>query len=227
MQAAERRIPVVPVWTPEFVAAATAELERRDPVLGAAIGAIGPCPLLPDRRHFQLLVRIIVSQQISVRAARSVAWRLRTSLPTRRFTPAALAHLTVDEVRSAGLPRSRAACVKGLAEAVAEKRLRLDRLARASDEEIFVALTALGGVGRWTVEMLLLFGHGRPDVFPETDLGVRKAIGELHGQTGLASPAFCRAVAETWRPYRSVATWYLWRYADKTNATLGLSKYPV
>jgi DNA-3-methyladenine glycosylase II len=215
------------VWTPEFVAAATKELRWRDPALRGAIDAIGPCPLLPEAGHFSLLVRIIVSQQISVKAARSIAGRLRRSLPGRRFTAAGLSRHPIEGYRAAGLSGARAACLKNLAEAVAGKRLDLKRLATAPDAEIAAALTALPGIGRWTVEMLLLFGHGRPDVFPEGDLGVRKAIGDLYGHADLPKPAACRAVAEAWRPYRSVAAWYLWRHADRTGATLGLAQYPV
>ncbi|HEX6987626.1 MAG TPA: DNA-3-methyladenine glycosylase 2 family protein [Planctomycetaceae bacterium] len=213
-------------WTPEFAAAATTELRRLDPVLGSAIGAIGPCALTPEPRFFPLLVRIIVSQQISVKAARSVGERLRR-LSGGRLTAAALSRLTVDELRSAGLPRARAASIKNLADAVASRRVRLAGLADATDAEIAALLTPLHGIGRWTVEMLLIFGLGRPDVFPENDLGVRKAIGDLYGHGPLPSPSVCRKVAETWRPYRSIATWYLWRHADRNGATLGLAKYPV
>lgn len=222
-----RTAPPMPAWTTEFVAAATAELHGRDPVLGAAIDAIGPCTLLPEQRHFALLVRIIISQQISVRAARSVAQRLRRSLPSRRLTPAGLARLTVDEIRAAGLPSARAIAVKNLAEEVVAKRIRLRDLGKVSDDETVASLTRHTGIGRWTAEMLLLFGHGRLDIFPEGDLGIRKAIGDLFGHAELPTPVLCRQVAESWRPYRSVAAWYLWRHADRTNATLGLSRYPV
>jgi DNA-3-methyladenine glycosylase II len=214
-------------WTPEFIAAATQELRGFDPILGRAIDAIGPCPLRPESNYFSLLVRTIISQQISVKAARSIARRLRRSLPGARFTPAALSRLPIDGYRAVGLSGARAACVRNLAEAVAGRRLSLTRLAAAPDDEIVGALTALPGIGRWTAEMLLLFGYGRPDIFPESDLGIRKAVADLYGHADLPPPLVCRAAAEAWRPHRSLAAWYLWRHADRTGATLGLRRYPV
>lgn len=227
LQVRRRTAPPTSAWTPEFVAAATAELRRRDPVLAGAIDRIGPCTLTPEWGHFALLVRIIISQQISLRAARSVAHRLRLSLPNRRLSATAVSRLTLDEVRSAGLPYARAICIRTLAEEVVAKRVRFAALGKASDDEVVASLTALPGIGRWTAEMLLLFGHGRADIFPESDLGIRKGIGDLYGRAGLPAPALCRDVAESWRPYRSVAAWYLWRHADRTGATLGLSRYAV
>jgi DNA-3-methyladenine glycosylase II len=212
---------------PELAAAAPLELSRRDPVLGAAIETLGPCTLTPDSQHFALLVRIIISQQISTKAARSVSERLRSLLPGKRITPKGLSRLSIDDLRSAGLTRARATYIQHLADAVVKKQVRLETLAQASDAEILAQLTRLHGIGRWSVEMLLIFGLGRPDVFPENDLGVRKAIGDLYGHAPLPPPALCRQIAESWRPYRTFATWYLWRHADRTNAGQGLSGYPV
>ena len=231
-RSAARRVPSgdttysAPEWDEGFLAGAVALL-RRDPALAVAIDAIGPCTLRPEPRPFPLLVSIIISQQISVKAARSIARRLRGVLPANRFTPQGIARLTDDELRAVGLTRTRATAISELAHAALTGRVRLTDFRSGTDAEVIAALLPLRGIGRWTAEMLLIFGYGRPDVFPDGDLGVRKGIAELYRLPALPTPATCRTIAEAWRPFRSVAAWYLWRFADKSNATLGLSRYPV
>ena len=217
-----------PQWTPEYLTAAIAELSARDPVLAKLMVATGPCSLVPDRRHLPLLVRIIISQQISMKAARSIAQRLRQILPGGRFTAAGLSRLSVEEIRAAGLTTARASYIKNLADAVAGRKLKIAALATASDAQVHATLTEIKGIGRWSVEMLMIFGLGRTDVFPEGDLGIRRAMGELYADGRTLTPAECTRMAERWRPHRTLATWYLWRHADlKTQATAGLGQYPV
>ena len=215
-------------WDEALVAEGAAQLAAVDPVMGRLIAAVGACTLRPEPDLFPLLVRVIITQQISMKAAKTVAERLRKSLPARRFTPGGLAKRSVEDIMAAGMTRARATYIKGVAEAVAGRKLLLNALPAMSDPEVYAALTALHGLGKWTAEMVLIFGLGRADVFPPGDLGVRNAIGELYHAGVAPGPNECLEFADRWRPYRTLATWYLWRHADaKAQFTEGLSGYPV
>jgi len=129
-------------------------------------------------------------------------------------SPQALLALPEARLREAGLSRQKAACVRGVAEAFAERRLDARRLRRLGDEAVVEALTQLRGVGEWTAHMLLISSFGRPDVLPVGDYGVRKAAMLLYDLAALPKPPELEAIGEAWRPYRSVASWYLWRHLD-------------
>ena len=131
--------------------------------------------------------------------------------PRRRLTPAAIMALDHDTLRAAGLSRQKAAYVRNMAEAFASRELSAAKLRRMSDDEVVEATTRIKGVGRWTAEMLLIFCLERPDVWPVDDLGLRKAVRNFLAMTEMPRPAEIQAVADPWRPYRSYATWYLWR----------------
>lgn len=175
----------------------------------------------PDIAHrsfqtpFQALFSAIISQQLSGRAARSIHRRSRALLPRGRITAPAVMRTDAAALRAAGLSRAKVAAVHDLAARYAAGELPdARRLKRLSDEDIIAALVAVRGVGRWTVEMLLIFYLGRPDVLPVGDLGVRKGFRLTYARPTLPSDAELSAWAERWRPYRSVASWYLWRAAD-------------
>ena len=167
---------------------------RRDPVLSAIIKRHGPCELgaVRDRfDHFAMLVRAIVFQQLSTKAATTIHGRLVAYMPDSKPTAAALAAVTEEQFRAAGISRQ-----------------------KVSDEEVVVALTQVKGIGRWTAEMFLIFRLQRPDVLPVGDLGIVTAIQKAYRLRKKPTSDRMRRLGEAWRPYRSIATWYLWRSLD-------------
>ena len=176
------------------------------PVLAAFYRRHGPAPFAPNpfpqRPPFRVLAESVVAQQLSTRAAARLAERLFRLVPP---TPKAFLEAPLDLLRQAGLSRAKALALKDLA-AKAEEGL-LDGLDRLEDEAVVERLTLVGGVGLWTAEMFLMFGLGRPDVWPVRDLGLRRAAARLFGVAPEALPAF----GEAFRPYRSHLAWYLWR----------------
>ncbi len=194
---------------------ALAHLSRSDPVLGELIRKVGPCTLAPrDRRSpFQALVQAVVFQQLNGKVAEKILNRFRGLYPRLRFpTPEALATTREAELCGAGLSRAKAAAVKDIAaktlSGVVPSRKAISAM---TDEEIIERLTTLRGVGPWTVEMLLIFTLGRPDVLPTTDYGVRKGFALTYGWKELPLPKELLREGEIWRPYRTTAAWYFWR----------------
>src|SRR5262249_15666900 len=151
------------------------------------------------------------SQQISTKAAASIHARLLLALGRRGMRPAALLALSDEELRGAGLSASKARSLRDLAEKVASRAVPLGRLADMDDEEVIECLLPVGGIGRWTAQMFLIFSLGRPDVLPVDDLGLRAGVQQVYGLPALPERAALAELAEPWRPYRSVATWYFWR----------------
>ncbi|MEW6251720.1 MAG: DNA-3-methyladenine glycosylase 2 family protein [Planctomycetota bacterium] len=203
----------------QMAAAARAHLRRADARLAALIDRVGPyCPKL-TRNPFLALLGSIVHQQVSMSAAATIYGRLCETCRDgrRRAAPTPNAILAVSDVRlrAAGLSRQKVRYVRNIAEAFAARRLTAARLRRMSDEEVIDAVTQLKGVGRWTAEMLLIFCLERPDVWPVDDLGVRLAVAKLLGLPTTPAAREIVTVAEAWRPYRSVATWYLWRSLER------------
>jgi DNA-3-methyladenine glycosylase II len=190
---------------------------RRDPVLADIIRRHGPCGLgaVRDRfDHFSMLVRAIVFQQLSTKAATTIHNRLIECMPGGRPTPECLAAITEAQFRSAGISRQKAAYLRDLCEKVASGAVPLDAVDGLDDEAVITALTQIKGIGRWTAEMFLIFRLQRPDVLPVGDLGVVNAIQKAYRLRKKPSPEKMRKLGEAWRPYRSVATWYLWRSLD-------------
>lgn len=193
-------------------------LKEADAPLAALIERVGPYRLELRARlsPFQVLMRSIVYQQLSGKAAGAIYGRVLDLFPDGE--PPSPQHVldTPDEaLRGAGLSRAKAAAISDLAaktlSGIVPEREALGAL---TDEEIIERLTAVRGIGRWTVEMLLIFYLGRPDVLPVTDLGVRKGFMRTYGLEGLPSPSALREHGRRWTPYRSVASWYLWRAVD-------------
>jgi DNA-3-methyladenine glycosylase II len=196
---------------------ATAALCRSDRPLARLIRKTGPYSVRPERmqRPFDALLRAIVYQQLSGKAAATILGRVQALFPKGRPTPELLLALPDESLRGAGLSRAKVAAVKDLAAKSLDGVVpTLARLRRMDDEQIVERLTQVRGIGRWSVEMLLIFRMGRPDVLPVADLGVRKGFMLTYGLKEMPTVGELTAHAERWRPYRSVGSWYMWRALD-------------
>jgi DNA-3-methyladenine glycosylase II len=197
---------------------AVEHLRGADPVMAGIIERVGPCLLGsrtdrggPAHDHYGALVRAIVGQQLSVSAARSIYGRLTNRFGGRTPSPARLLADDPEELRAAaGLSRSKVGFLRDLAERLESGELRLDDMEDVADEEVARRLIEVKGVGQWTIDMYLLFHLSRPDVLPVGDLGIRRAALLAYRLRKLPQPARLIALARPWRPWRSVASWYLW-----------------
>jgi DNA-3-methyladenine glycosylase II len=193
-------------------------LARADPLMRRLIRRHGCCALAPDWRRtpYEALVRAVIHQQLAGAAARTIHGRFLALFPGVRFpAPASVLAATDEALRSAGLSRQKAAYIRDIAARAAsgEVPLRRGALSKLSDDEIVARLTEARGVGRWTVEMLLMFTLGRLDVLPVDDYGVRSGYAKAAGVERIA-PEALREIGLRWAPYRSIAAWYCWRAAD-------------
>lgn len=186
-------------------------LSRRDPVLRQLMKQIGPCTLRHDADLFSVLVRSIVSQQISSKAAASISSRLVQSLGRQGLQPRAILKAGEETLRQAGLSTAKRRSLRDLSEKVHSKAVQLDALSDMTDEEVIAHLLPVRGIGRWTAEMLLIFGLGRLDVLPIADLGLRVGVQRVYGLNERPANEALTQLAEPWRPYRSIATWFMWR----------------
>jgi 3-methyladenine DNA glycosylase/8-oxoguanine DNA glycosylase len=168
-------------------------------------------------RPFDALAESIAYQQLSGKAAATIFGRVRALFPKRKWLdPEQLLATPDDKLRGAGLSRAKTAALKDLAAKTIDRTVPSGRaLLRMSDDEIIARLTQVRGIGRWTVEMLLLFDLGRPDVWPVDDYGVCKGFAKTFGRRKLPTPKQLMKIGEKWRPYRSVAAWYFWRALDE------------
>ena len=193
-------------------------LRRADPKLARVITAIGPCRLefTPLRSPFHSLMRAITYQQLSGKAAATIHGRVVALFPEDLGPhPHALLAMPDTALRGAGLSRNKLLALKDLAARTLDGTVPDSKgLKRLPDEEVIERLTQVRGVGRWTVEMLLIFTLGRPDVLPVTDLGIRKGFQIAYGMKRLPAYSTVERVGRAWAPYRSIASWYLWRAAD-------------
>jgi DNA-3-methyladenine glycosylase II len=189
-------------------------LMRRDPRLGAVIKRVGRCALPDGRAHdpFAGLVRVIMSQQLSGKAAETIYGRVKAlAAPHGGLTPATVRALDAAALRAAGVSRPKIAYLYDLAGHVGDGRLDLHALDGHPDEEVIARITAVKGLGRWSAEMFLMFRLNRPDILPVGDLGIVKGMQKLFGMKRRPAERTMIRLAEPWRPYRSVASWYLWR----------------
>lgn len=178
------------------------------------IRSVGPFTLRPKRNHFQTLASSIVSQQISTAAAQTILQRLHDHLQPNGWDPHAIAELDLETLRTLGVSRQKGTYLLDLAQHVASGRLDLKNVARKSDDAVVEALTEVKGIGVWTAQMFLIFSLGRLDVLPVGDYGIRKAVQLQYQLDELPSPAEVTAIGQPWRPYATVASWYLWRTLD-------------
>jgi DNA-3-methyladenine glycosylase II len=160
------------------------------------------------------LLRSIVGQQLSTKAARTIYERMLQLYDGQVPTPQQIIDTNPDDLRAAGLSRAKAAYLRSLAEHVVDGELPIDDLAELTDDEVYETLTAVKGLGRWTVDMFLMFHLGRPDVLPVGDLGIRRAVQIQYELEDLPTPAELERIAEPWRPHRSLASLYLWESLD-------------
>ena len=200
------------------LSAADRHLSRCDPVMKRLVRTHGPCGLAADpATPFAALVRAITHQQLHGKAAETILGRLRARFPRRRLpTPAELLALPIEALRADGFSGAKAAALHDLAVKAQEGVVPTARaLASLSDDEIVERLTVVRGVGRWTVEMMLMFRLGRPDVWPTDDFGVRNGYAVAYGLREMPSAKALMPLGDPFKPWRSVAAWYLWRAADQ------------
>jgi DNA-3-methyladenine glycosylase II len=197
----------------EKIAAAVAHLNRADPVMRKLMVAAGPVTLKLDRNRFRMLAGSILSQQLSVHAARTIRRRL-VELVGEDFLPASLAAVTAEQFRQCGVSNNKAIFLRDLSLAVEDGRVNLREIGRKGDEEVIAELVQVKGIGRWTAQMFLIFSLGRLDVFPIADLGVRSALKTLYKLEELPDAEAGEAIAARWRPYATIASWYCWRSLD-------------
>jgi DNA-3-methyladenine glycosylase II len=186
-------------------------LARSDPVLKGLIKTVGGCTLAPDADYFGALARAIIAQQISTRAAAAIRGRLEQALGRSGLTARAILKASDEVLRAAGLSANKARSLRDLAARVAAREVRLDRLDQLTDEEVIEQLLPVRGIGRWTAQMFLIFSLQRLDVLPVDDFGLRSGVQRHYGLAELPGKKILTEQAEPWRPYRSIATWYIWR----------------
>ena len=200
--------------TDEEFARARRVLMRRDARLGTVIKRVGRCGLSDHRTNdpFAGLVRVIMSQQLSGKAADTIFGRVETLAGGRAaLTPATIRTLDAAALRAAGVSRPKISYLYDLADHVTDGRLDLHALDGHPDAEVIARMTAVKGLGRWSAEMFLMFRLNRPDIFPVGDLGIVKGMQRLFGMKRRPAERTMLRLAEPWRPYRSVAAWYIWR----------------
>jgi 3-methyladenine DNA glycosylase/8-oxoguanine DNA glycosylase len=198
--------------------AACRHLTAADPLMADLIARVGEFTMrpAPTQSLFAALLRSIVYQQLTGKAAATILGRVTRLFAPRRFpTPRDLLQVSPEQLRQAGLSTNKTAALRDLAAKTLDGTVPpLARIRRMDDEEIIERLTTVRGIGRWTVEMLLIFRLGRPDVLPVTDLGVRKGFALTFRKGRLPDAGHMLRRGQGWRPYRSVASWYLWRAVE-------------
>jgi len=197
------------VLTDERLRLAERHLSKSDRVMAKLVRTHGNCRLGARAfRPFHALTTAIISQQLSTKAAATIAARVALLAP-RPFEPTALLAVAPEALRAAGLSNAKARYIHELARRVADGRMSFPHVRKLGDEDAIAALTELPGIGRWTAEMFLIFTLKRPDILSLGDAGLSRAVRLLYGET-----AQMQGIAERWQPYRSVACWYLWRHLD-------------
>ena len=175
------------------------------------IKAVGPVTLKLERNRVRMLVRSIISQQISTAAARSIRKRLDALVAPGVVTPEKLAALSTGELRTAGVSAQKAGYLTDLAGKVNDGEVALRTIGRLADDDVIASLTRVKGIGVWTAQMFLMFCLGRPDVLPHGDLGIRNALKNLYGLKDLPDKDESHRIAAPWRPHATIACWYCWR----------------
>ena len=194
----------------ESARAAESHLVAVEPRFGPIIAMHGPCSLTPEPDLFRGLIRAVIAQLISTAAARSITAKFEASLDNK-LTPARVLARSDEQLQACGLSGAKRKAVRGIAELFASTRGLNAKLAAADEATIRATLLPLHGVGPWTVDMLLIFGLGRPDVWPVGDFGVRLAVQKVFRMRKLPDAKRLTALAKPWAPYRTFAAWYLWR----------------
>lgn len=207
-------------FSAQHIKTARLHLRKSDPTLGAIIKQVGPFTAKARRDRLASLVRAIISQQISTKAAATIFERFKSAVKENRTTPpqrgAAFCAPTIlsfsdQQLRDLGVSSQKASYLQSLSEHLVEGQIDLSKLSKLDDEGVIECLTQVKGIGRWTAEMFLIFSLARLDVLPVDDLGIKTAAKNLYDLKELPDAKRLNLIAEPWRPYASVASWYLWR----------------
>lgn len=189
---------------------------RKDPALSAIIDSVGDYKLKRRNHHFSVLVEFIISQQLATNAAEAIFKRFKKLYP--KFpTASEILSTRKSKLRVVGLSGMKIEYLKDLARHIEEGRLDMRSVSKMRDENVITHLTQVKGIGRWTAEMFLIFSLGRQDVFPVDDLGLRKGVQVLFSLPEIPKPKEVERLGERWKPYRTIATWYLWKSLQKFN----------
>ncbi|HUQ48794.1 MAG TPA: DNA-3-methyladenine glycosylase [Gemmatimonadaceae bacterium] len=191
-------------------------LRNADPIMADVIARVGPCTLEPraEWTHFDALVRSIVYQQLSGKAAATIHGRVLALIGDGDQAPGKIIATSHDALRAAGLSNQKASYVRNLAEHVLDGSLPVNSLHELTDDEIIASLTQVKGIGRWSAQMFLMFRLGRPDVLPDLDLGIQKGIQKAYRMRKLPTPKQVLSRGAKWAPYRTVGAWYMWRILE-------------
>lgn len=202
---------IQPSLDPTVVAAGIAHLRATDEAMAQLINRIGPCELTLEPNLFASLVRAIMAQQISTKAMQAIMGRVRALYAPAPLSAAAILATPDETLRQVGCSRAKVLYLKDLSARIEAGTLDLERLPALPDEEVIAALIAVKGIGRWTAEMLLIFALGRLNVWPVDDLGIVLGVQALYDLPQKPTKKEMAAYGERWRPYRTLASWYLWR----------------
>ena len=195
---------------------AVQHLRRVDSILAGVIDMVGPCRFraAPELSHFEAVARSIIHQQLSGKAAATIHGRFEELFAERRPRPEALDALSDEALRSAGISRQKLSYLRDLTHRVGAEKLPIVTLHELPDDEVIGHLTTVKGVGVWTAQMFLMFRLGRLDVLPDLDLGIRKGIQQAYRLRKLPTSERVNSIGSKWAPYRTIASWYLWRSID-------------
>jgi DNA-3-methyladenine glycosylase II len=194
-------------------------LKQADPTLAAIMERTGPCKMNYSEPTFQALVRSIVYQQLHGKAALSIFTRLENALKAGPMTPEAILKLRPQKMRALGLSQGKTTYIRELARATRDGHVQFENLPALSDDEVIQQLTQVKGIGVWTSHMFLMFALRRPDILPVGDLGVRMAMMKAYQLPELPKPFEMERIADPWRPYCSIASWYMWRSLESGGET--------
>lgn len=198
-------------FEPAEVQKAVRRLSKADRILGNVIRDVGPFALKTEPGGYEVLVRSILSQQISTAAARTIRVRLQELLPSKKIAAKAIDGLSDEQLQSAGISRQKQSYLRDLTRRTLDGTINFRTIVSRPDEDVIETLTQVKGIGRWTAQMYLMFSLGRPDVFAVGDLGIRNAMMRLYPLDEKPKLSQLELIAEVWAPHRSIASWYLWR----------------
>ena len=211
-------------FEPSEVRSALKRLAKADPIMGTLITRVGPFTLTVESGGYEILVRSMLSQQISLAAARTIRGRLQDLLPGRKIKAASVGALTDDQLQTAGISIQKRGYIRDLTRCTLDGTINFRRISGKSDDDAIAELIKVKGIGRWTAQMYLMFSLGRPDIFAPDDLGLQNAIKTLYLLQEKPTRHELEAISVVWSPYRSIASWYLWRAIDQKVIS---TEYPV
>lgn len=199
-------------------------LTKADPVLGKVIRRVGDFALKTEKGGYEILVRSILSQQISIAAARTIRTRLQALLPSKKIRAEDIHALSDEQLQSVGISQQKRTYLRDLTRCTLDGTICFRRLKNKPDDDAIEELVQVKGIGRWTAQMYLMFSLGRPDVFAVGDLGIRNAMKSLYALNENPTIVELESIARIWAPHRSIASWYLWRALDQKVIS---TEYPV